>query len=110
VIVTVVAVGTVQVISHEIVRVIAVRHRLVSARAAVMVIRRVARVKARRTRHRVLSAHADRVVHDARAFLVLEMAVSQVVDVTLMPHCPVSARGTMDVLLSWGRHRCRSSG
>jgi hypothetical protein len=104
VIVAVVAVATVQMAVHEIVSVIPVRDRVVSTPGAVMVIRRVAGVKARRAARGVLGGNADRVILDATALLVLEVALRQVVDMTVVLYRRVSARGAMNVLLSRGRH------
>src|SRR5712671_2253682 len=110
VIVAVVAVRMVQMAGREIVDVIAVRDRLVPTRGAVMVIRRVAVVIARRASHGVLRAHADRVLRDSPAVLVLEVAMRQVVDMALVVDRPMSTRGVMHVLLAWRRHRYRCSG
>jgi hypothetical protein len=105
-----VAVGVVQLPLHEIVRVIAVRDRLVSAPGAVLVLRRVAVVETRRATRGIRGVHADRMVLHAPARLVLEVAFGEVVDMALVPDGRVPARGAMDVLLSWRRHRCHSSG
>jgi hypothetical protein len=102
VIVAVVAVAVVKVTLHDIVRVIAVRNRFVSAPGAVMVLCRVPVVEARRAARGVLRAHADAVVLHASTLLMLEMTVIQVVDVALVLHGVMPARRAMDVLLSWG--------
>jgi hypothetical protein len=90
-IVAVVAMGVVQVTLHDIVRVIAVRDRFVSAAGAVMVLLRVAVVEAWRAARGVLGVHAYLVVFGAPTLLMLQVAMIQVVDVALVLHRVVSA-------------------
>ena len=110
VIVAVVAVRMVQMAGREVVDVIAVRDRLVPTRGAVTVIGRVAIVITWRASHGVLRAHADHVLGDSPALLVLEVAMLEVIDMALVVDRPVSARGVMHVLLALGRHRYPSFG
>jgi hypothetical protein len=104
VVVAVVAVGVVEVARDEIVGVIAVRDRLVPAIRAVVVLHRMPVVEPRGALIGVLRRHRDGVVLDLSTFLVLQMAVIEVVDVARVADRGVAARGAMDVLRV-GRHR-----
>jgi hypothetical protein len=84
VVIAVIAVGMVQAPLHEMVGVIAVRDREVSAPRAVMMLRRVTDVITRRAARGVLVALGDRVILDAPVLLMLEMAVRQIVDMALV--------------------------
>ena len=101
-IVAVVAMSVVQVTFHDIVRVIPVRNRFVSAAGTMMMLLRMAIMEARRAARRILCVHADLVLLGAPSLLMLQVAMIQVVDVALVLHRVVSARRTVDVLLSWG--------
>jgi hypothetical protein len=100
-VVAVIAVRVMQPAVHEIIGVAAMRHGLVPATGAMMMLRRMAVVKSWRTIRGVFGVDVDPVLHDAAGFLVLQMALRKVVDVAVVVDRLVSARGAVNVLLSW---------
>ncbi|HEY2065623.1 MAG TPA: hypothetical protein VGG84_06660 [Gemmatimonadaceae bacterium] len=96
-----IAVRVMQMTVGEIVRVIAVRDRLVSATRAVMVLGRVTIVEVGRATRGIRGADVDPMLLDAASLLVLQMTLLEIVHVTIVLNRAVSARGAMDVLLSW---------
>jgi hypothetical protein len=101
VIVTVIAVRVMQATIGEIIRVVAVWDRVVSAIGAVVVLGRVAIVEAGRAVGGIHGADADPMLRDAARLLVLQMTLLEIVHVTVVLNRAVSARGAMNVLLSW---------
>jgi hypothetical protein len=105
-VVAMVAVRTVQSPAHEVIDVVAVRHRFVSAVRAM----RVRAACLRRALHRVGGVDRDHVLVDVIAVHVMEMAVVKIVDMAVMANRSVSAIRTMlvgvvgMVLLGAGGH------
>jgi hypothetical protein len=94
VVVAVVVVGVVEMVADQIVDVVAVRHRLVTASRAVGVRGVVARTGKgvfRSAVLRVLAAHLDCVLVDVVLVRVVQVAVVQVVHVSLVADCHVAA-------------------
>lgn len=98
VIVAVVAVGMMQVSIDQIVDMISVGHRLVTAIRSMAVSRVMpAAAMLGRTAIRVCRTDLDDVLIDVIVVRVMQMAVVQVVDVTVVPDCDVAAALAMDV-------------
>jgi hypothetical protein len=101
VVVTVIAVRVMQATIREIVRVVAVRDRVVSATGAVVVLGGMTVVEAGRAVGGVVAADFDPMLLDAARFLMLQMALLEIVHVTSVLNRAVAARRAMNVLLSW---------
>jgi hypothetical protein len=101
VVVAVAAVRVVQVAADQVVDVAAVRHRVVAARAAVLVggIVAPARVR-RRARLRIASADRDPAFVHVVAVRVVQVAVVQIVSVVIVPDGRVTTTRTMRVTVS----------
>lgn len=101
VVVAVLAVWVVQMARHEVVDVIAVRHRLMPAFGTVLMPRFVVgAVVLRSARGRVALADRNRMALDIAASVMVKLAVVQVVDVVIMAHRGVSAvRAVLVVVL-----------
>jgi hypothetical protein len=96
VIVTVVAVGVVQVAINEVVGVIAVRHRFMTAAGTVLVsLGMLATVVLGRTGGRILAADRQLVFLDTTLAHVVQVPVVQVIYMTLMFDARVATTGTM---------------
>jgi hypothetical protein len=91
----------VQMIVDEIVDVIAMRHSIVSAARPVHVVRSMTAADvAGLAVRRVCGIDADRALVDMVAVRVMEVAIVQVVDVTVVVNGAMTAVGAMDVLVS----------
>src|ERR1700761_8688805 len=95
-IVAMVAVGVVKVAVDQIVDMVAVRHWLVTTAWAMLVaLRMAAAIVVRRAAIGIGSTHSDRVLVELILVRVMQVAVVEVVHVTLVPHRCVAAAGTM---------------
>ncbi len=101
VMVAVAVVRVMQVAIDEIVDVIAMRHRIVSTAGAVNVIGRVAGARMAVAAGRgIRGCHGEVVLHnDAVGFLMMQMAVMQVIDVATVLQCDVPTTGTVCVIV-----------
>jgi hypothetical protein len=97
VVITVLAVRMVQVTVHQIIDVIAVRHRLMSAVWSVNMVLRMP-CRAVSAPIRVLRVHFNNVFTDLVTLDVLQVALGKVVRVPVMFHGQVATARTMDVL------------
>jgi hypothetical protein len=101
VIVAVPVVRVVQVIVHEVVHVIAVRNRLMATSGAMLVSSVVPRAgMLGRALSRIVDTHLERVLDDLATFLVVQMAVVQVVHMARVAHGRVTAVGTVLVVVT----------
>jgi hypothetical protein len=97
-VVAVIAVGVMQPAVHEIVDVVAVRHRFMAAIRPVPVRRLVAgRVTLWIAAVRVAVAYSDHMLLRAAVLGMLKVAVIEVIDVAFMLHAEVAASGAVDV-------------
>ena len=107
-VVAVIAVGMVQLPRDQVVDMIAVRNRLVTAARTMLVIGFMTRVaERRRAMVRILGAHLDRVLLDDVAVLMMQMTVMKVVDMVAMLNSDVAAAGTVPmrmVFVDVGHH------
>jgi hypothetical protein len=100
VIVAVAAVRMVQVAVDEVIHVVAVRHGLVAAARAMLVVGSVGlAVVLRSACVGILRAYPDRVLVVVALVGVMKVAVVQIVDVTVVLDSGVSAAGTVDMLM-----------
>lgn len=90
--------GMVQVAVHQIVGVVAVRHGFMPAAGAVhMRFFMTAAVMPRRAQRRVIAAHRDAMLLNPSLPGVVQMAILQIIGVTLVLHRWVATVGTMGV-------------
>jgi hypothetical protein len=99
VVVAVIAVRMVEVTVDEVVDVIPVRDRLVTAAGPVHVIGRVGAARVRGATRGVRGVDLERVLFDARCTGVVQVTVVHVVDVIPVLHCGVTAAGAVDVIV-----------
>jgi hypothetical protein len=95
-VIAVVAMGMVQVAVHEIVRVVAMRHRFMAAAGAVTVATLVpTAAMAGRAVARVVAIHLEAMFVDVPVVHVVQMPVVQVVRVAVVQHCGMAALRAM---------------
>jgi hypothetical protein len=103
-IITMPPVRVVQVIAHEVIHVVAVRDGLVAAAGAVRVACFMLSARVPRcARAGVRGAHVEAMLHHALAFLVMQVAVVEIVRVAVVRHGRVAAPRTVAMrVLSMG--------
>src|SRR6266576_2806778 len=95
------AVGMVQVTVDEIIRVVAVRHRLVAAAGAMFVSLVVAAaIVRRRAGGGIRLVHFEAMLFHLRAAHVVEMAVVQIIDMAIVTNARMPATGSMLVIVA----------
>jgi hypothetical protein len=95
-----ISVSVVEPTSHEVIRVIAVRHCLVAAVAAVLMVRCVAGMESRRAFVRVLRTHRDAMLVDVIPVRVMQMHVVEIIRMSIVLHHRVPASVSVSVRVS----------